>query len=58
MRKLRDDAVHRFQITAMEKPSQPFEKFQLIGVQRPPIQMEPLRHLDAAMPAAYRFDRI
>lgn len=59
MRKLRDEAVQRFQVAAMEKPPQPFEKLQFIGVQRPAVQVKPLRHPDAAMvPAAHRFDGI
>lgn len=59
MRKLRDDAVQRFQVAAMEKLAQPLQKLQLVGGQAAAVQMKPLRHTDAAVvPAAYSFNGI
>lgn len=58
MRKLDDNAVYRFQITAMEKLSQPLQKLQLVSGQAPAVQVKPLGYSDTTMTAAHRFNRV
>ena len=58
MRKYSDNPVEHFQVRAVQRFPQPAEKSDLRRVQRPTVQVKPLRHSDAAMMAFYGFNPI
>ena len=58
MRKYSYNPVEHFQVRAVQRFPQPAEKSDLRRVQRPTVQVKPLRHSDAAMMAFYGFNRI